>query len=286
VISLRAPHALLAVRYPSLGVSFTDYMTMAFPGVSLSYMKLSGTSMAAPVVSGAAALLIQQDPTLTPDSVKARLMKTASKNFPTSSSVTDPSTGTTYTDYYDVFTVGAGYVDVEAALQNSDVVPAGQTAESPAAAVDPATGNVYALDQDISIVWGSSLLWSASSVWGPTVFAGSTANGQPMVASLDSSVVWGASSQDGFSVLWSSDASVLWGSNTVAGEHKSGLWGSGTSTGTSTSSSDHGHKSALWGSSTGGGKTKSALWGAAAGAGKGKSALWGADVSEGDPVQP
>jgi serine protease AprX len=35
-------------------------------------------------------LLIQQDPTLTPDQVKARLMKTASKTFPATSVATDP----------------------------------------------------------------------------------------------------------------------------------------------------------------------------------------------------
>ena len=37
--------------------------------------------MATPVVSGAAALLIQKSPSLTPDQVKARLMKTATKSF-------------------------------------------------------------------------------------------------------------------------------------------------------------------------------------------------------------
>ena len=41
--------------------------------------------MAAPSVSGAAVVLLQQHPNLTPDQVTARLMKTASKTLPASS---------------------------------------------------------------------------------------------------------------------------------------------------------------------------------------------------------
>ena len=41
------------------------------------YFQLSGTSMSAAVVSGAAALMLQQNPQLTPDLIKYRLMKTA-----------------------------------------------------------------------------------------------------------------------------------------------------------------------------------------------------------------
>ena len=64
---------------------------------SAYYFDLSGTSMATGVVSGAVADLLQAQPRLTPDQVKARLMKTAYKTFPQSSSVYDPTTGNTYT---------------------------------------------------------------------------------------------------------------------------------------------------------------------------------------------
>src|SRR2546430_7096800 len=65
--------------------------------VGTSYFKLSGTSMAAPMVSGAAALLLQKNPSLSPDQVKARLMKTASKSFPSVSTAGGPPKGNTYT---------------------------------------------------------------------------------------------------------------------------------------------------------------------------------------------
>jgi serine protease AprX len=41
------------------------------------YIRLSGTSMSAPMVAGAAALLLQAEPNLTPDQVKYRLVNTA-----------------------------------------------------------------------------------------------------------------------------------------------------------------------------------------------------------------
>ena len=171
--------------------------------ISPSYMRLSGTSMATPVVSGAAVLLLQQNPNLTPDQVKARLMKTASKNFPASSTVTDPTTGITYTDYYDIFTIGAGYLDVAAALSSNDTADA--SAVSPTAVYDPTTQSVY-LVTGTSVVWGTDALWDTSVVWGTNVFV----NGTSVV--WGNSVCWGSSSSSGFSVVWGNG--VPWGDAT------------------------------------------------------------------------
>jgi serine protease AprX len=82
--------------------------------------------MAAPMVAGAAALLAQKfGPTITPDSIKAKLMKSATKSFPTRTTIGDQVI------QYDMFTVGAGYLDVMAALNNPDSAPAGKSALSP-----------------------------------------------------------------------------------------------------------------------------------------------------------
>src|SRR5437867_8724629 len=170
--------------------------------ISTSYMRLSGTSMATPVVSGAAVLLLQQNPNLTPDQVKARLMKTASKTFPASSSATDPTTGITYTDYYDIFTIGAGYLDIAAALSSNDL--AGAAAVSPTAVFDPTTQSVSVLTGQ-GVVWGDSANWSTSTVWGTNVFVNGTA------VLWGTGVCWGTSTSAGFSVIWGTG--VVWGTS-------------------------------------------------------------------------
>ena len=63
---------------------------------TLPYLSLTGTSMAAPVVAGTVALMLQANPALTPNAVKAILQYTA-----------QPYAG------YDALTQGAGFVNAQ-----------------------------------------------------------------------------------------------------------------------------------------------------------------------------
>jgi serine protease AprX len=64
------------------------------------YLSLSGTSMAAPVVTGTVALMLQANPALSPGEVKAILRSTAQRS-----------------DKFDAATQGAGFLDARAAVE-------------------------------------------------------------------------------------------------------------------------------------------------------------------------
>jgi serine protease AprX len=196
----------LAKAAPGNIVALSSYSTNAKGAAS--YFTLSGTSMAAPVVSGAVALLLQQNGSLTPDQVKARLMRSAYKTFPRYSTAKDPTTGLSYTSQYDIFTIGAGYLDIQAALSSTDLAPAtAGSAKSPAVARDK-SGNTY-LVTGSSILWGGSIMWGTSAVWGTSVLWGTSAGGESVL--WGSSAPWGSSSDSGYSVLWGT--SIIWGTS-------------------------------------------------------------------------
>src|SRR5437588_1988905 len=92
LVSLAAPNSTLYTQNPANRVPNKYYITGGNTSSSTTYFTLSGTSMATGVVSGVVADLLQKYPSLTPDQVKARLMKTAWKSLTAYSSHTDTNT--------------------------------------------------------------------------------------------------------------------------------------------------------------------------------------------------
>ncbi len=264
VTSLHAPNSSLQQNNPKFYTPVSFYQTLIGPLATQSatqsspdYMPLSGTSMATGVASGAVALLLNANPALTPDQVKALLMENANKFvLPQTSAVTDG--GNTYTAHNDVFTVGAGYLDIAAAVANAKTtaVPAG-TAMSPLAVYDPTSGNV-GLITDSTALWGRTALWGASSVYGTNAFVGGSTALWGRDSTQASTALWGRDDPQAYTALWG--ATALWGRATP--DAANALWGSSTMDGST----------ALWGRSTPSSST--ALWGASTLSGS--TALWGA----------
>jgi len=223
VASLLAQHGTLPLTTPQNAVPLSVYENTAAPvgnpptqgsvpgnpniqppavnfgsGMSTKYFTLSGTSMATAVVSGAVADLLQAYPKLTPDQIKMLLMVTAYKTFPTSSAVTDPASGTQYVDYYDTFTVGAGYLDLQAALAAAPQAQITGTALSPIATLDSLGNLVFNFDP--SSLWTSQSLAGSKGVWSTGIDSASKG-------------VWSTASDSASKGVWSTS---VWSTSSVA----------------------------------------------------------------------
>lgn len=161
------------------GLPVSSYQTSTWSGASAKYFILSGTSMAAPVVSGAAALMLQANPNLSPDTIKARLMVSADK-------WADPSGSA------DACTYGAGYLNIPNALA-STVTPT-QSALSPQLSVVNSTIILDPSKIGGANIWGSKAISGVSAVYGSKAISGSKAvSGVSTVAAskaLSGSSVW------------------------------------------------------------------------------------------------
>ena len=142
------------------------------PSVSLPYLSLTGTSMAAPVVTGTVALMLQANPSLTPNAVKAILQYTA-QNSPV----------------YNTLTEGSGLLNARGAVQLARYF-ADQSGPYP---TSPDWGR--------RLVWGTRLIrggriMPAVNAWWQDVTWGlaTTPDGQP--------VEWGWIDLDGQTTPW------------------------------------------------------------------------------------
>jgi serine protease AprX len=218
VVSLLAsPNETLVSDAPQNRVPVSYYTDTKSQALSTAYFTMSGTSMATPVVTAAVADLLQAQPTLTPDQVKARIMGTASKNFPTSSVATDPATGESFVSYYDVFTVGAGYLDLAAAVASKAVSQG--SALSPSASYD-ASSDTITISSDPTAIWSRGDMqasYSLSSVFGAATLAASRS-------------VWGQGGVDGTRSVWgqTSDSALrsVWGQGSDSASRS--VWGQDT----------------------------------------------------------
>jgi serine protease AprX len=202
----------------------------------LPYLSLSGTSMATPVVTGTVALMLQANPALTPNAVKAILQYAA-----------QPYAG------YDALTQGAGFLDAAGAvaLARSFADPSGVQPSSPAwsrqiiwanrrilgGQLNPAA-NAWATDvmwgeaqtpAGETVEWGLAAETAPNVVWGvrcggddcderwSLATAGSEVLGTTVVWGTNEgdTVVWGTDSED--TVVWGTDGgdTVVWGTDTV-----------------------------------------------------------------------
>jgi serine protease AprX len=250
-VSLSDKNSLLYVTKSSSLVSGTlngllGYLTPK------PYLTLSGTSMATPVVAGTVALMLEANPTLTPNMVKAILQFT-SQVYPG----------------YDYLTQGAGFLNTMGAVKLSryfatahagdrypsmlgwsrhilwgnrrvsgGVLTPGGTAwatnivwgemQTPAGQ-NIVWGENCGSDCD-NIVWGNNIVWGESAddniVWGNNIVWGET-DGDNIVwgNSNDDNIVWGNGSDD--NIVWgnSSDDNIVWGNSCGGGDCDNIVWG-------------------------------------------------------------
>ena len=194
--SLSDPHSTLYSQY-------SDYLlsgTRQTP--SMPYLSMSGTSMAAPVVAGTIALMLEENPDLTPNAVKAILQYTAEVR-----------------DGESFLSQGAGVVNALGAVRMARFF------EAPKGGAPEPSDTIEAerIAWSGHIIWGNqrvgggiplpgSNAWALGTTWG----AEATRSGKPFVWGVKAAnIVWSTSDDD--NIVWSTRArkNRVWGTNIV-----------------------------------------------------------------------
>ena len=220
---------LTASQYLLNGTVSTSY---------LPYLSQSGTSMSAPVVTGTVALMLQANPALTPNQIKAILHYTAQA---------DPD--------YDVLTQGAGFLNAKGAVELAAYLAAPETTPYPSTT-----------DWSQHIVWGNFVVsggtltssanaWATNVTWGATT----TPGGQTIVWGLIGGQSWQATNlTENPNAVWGpmcqgANCQVPWNAQAVSASDTEGdtvVWGTGDGEGDTvvwgTSCSDPSCQPVVW----------------------------------------
>jgi len=224
---------------------------------SKPYLSLSGTSMASPVVAGTVALMLQANPKLTPNLVKAIIEYTA-QNYG-----------------YDMMTQGAGFLNTKGAVDVARFLN------------HPYSGQRYPsnLAWSKTILWGnrkvkdgvikpSGTAWALSTVWGSI----SDADGDNIVwgtrcaSQACDNLVWGTSDMDADNIVWGTSIgdgdgdNIVWGTQ-VDGAADNIVWGS--------ASLDGDADNIVWGTQCGDADCDNIVWGSNVSAGGLNNIVWG-----------
>ncbi|HEV3485786.1 MAG TPA: S8 family peptidase [Vicinamibacterales bacterium] len=202
------------------------------------YLSLSGTSMAAPVVSGTVALMLQANPNLTPNMVKAILQFTAQKYS------------------YNTMTQGAGFLNTRGATQLARFFATAQP------------GSTFAMPRVWSkqVIWGNHRIgggvirpntnaWDLTTVWGSFMDGdGENIVWGTMCDDPCENIVWGSFDLlDGENIVWGTlfddfGENIVWG--TFLDLHLNIVWGTLWN-----------EENVVWGSDCGGADCENMVWG-------------------------
>jgi len=274
--SSRGPTAIDFIAKPDVVATGTGVVSLASPGstfystksayllngvlktASKPYLSLTGTSMAAPVVAGTVALMLQANPKLTPNLVKGIIEYTA-QNY-----------------RYDALTQGAGFLNAKGAVDLAKFLGS------------PKAGQLY----PNSSAWGKTILWgnhkiqrgvikpagsawALSTVWG----AAATMEGDNIVWGTAcpnvncNSVVWGTAAMDSDNIVWGTFAkegdNIVWGTF-LRGEADNIVWGTACRTGEC--------DNIVWGSQCEGANCEAVVWGASVAENELDNIVWGTQM--------
>ena len=207
------------------------------------YLSLSGTSMAAPIVSGTVALMMQANPSLTPNMVKAILQYTA-QNY----------------SAYDSLTQGAGFLNARDAVLLAKFF---RNARS---------GDRIPMSKSWSkqIIWGNHRIKGGFILPSANAFKTSTVWGS-MFDALGDNIVWGTLRDD--NIVWGTFSlldNIVWGTLSLADNI---VWGTFLRDDNIVWGTLLGDDNIVWGTDCGGADCTSVVWGAFAG--RDDNIVWG-----------